>query len=133
MKRSFGRSFEQLPAAFEFTAEFYASAGIDEKHRFAIDFAIEEIFTNMVKYNPQAKGQIHIELERNGGTAHVVLVDRDVEPFDVTASAPPDTEAPLEQRQVGGLGLHLTRQLMSTVDYEHDDRTSRIAMTKELD
>ena len=133
MKRSFGRSSEQLPSAFEFTAEFYEAAAIDEKHRFSIDFAIEEIFTNMVKYNRQGVGKIDIELERRGSTAHVMLVDRDVERFDVTATRPPDTEAPLEQRQVGGLGLHLTRQVMSTVDYEYDDRTSRIVMTKELD
>lgn len=133
MKRSFGRSFAELPRAFEFTAEFFAAARIAESHRLAIDFAVEEIFTNMVKYHPQAAGEIDIELERDGEIARVALIDRDVEPFDVTATEAPDTSAPLEGRQVGGLGLHLTRQMMTTVSYEYDDRTSRVVMTKELD
>jgi len=133
MKRSFERSFDVLGKIFEFTREFFDAEGIDEQHRSAVDFAIEEIFTNMVKYHPQATAAIEIDLVRDGGRLRVALTDHDVEPFDVTRAPEVRTDLPLEQRKPGGLGLHLTRKLMSSVSYEYDDRTSRIVMTKELE
>ena len=133
MKRSFERSFDALAEIFDFTREFFAAECVDEQHRTEVDFAIEEIFTNMVKYHPQATAEIEIELERDGGRLRVALTDHDVEPFDVTRAPGVRTDLPLEQRKPGGLGLHLTRKLMSSVTYDYDDRTSRIVMTKELD
>ena len=133
MKRSFRRRFDEIPRVFEFTLEFYEANEIAEAHRLPIDFSIEEIFTNMVKYHPLAQGEIDVELDRRDGAAHVVVTDYDVDRFDVTATATPDLSAPLSEREVGGLGLHLTRQMMSTFDYEFQDRTSRVVMTKKLE
>lgn len=133
MRRSFDRDLDDLPKAFEFAAEFYEAQGVEERHRTSIDLAIEEIFTNMIRHQPDADGEISIELVRRDRAVDVSIVACGVEPFDVTAVAEPDLELPLERRRVGGLGLHLTRRLMTTMRYEHERGTSRITMSRDLD
>ena len=60
----------------------------------------------------------------------MTLVDRDVEPFDITRSPGVDIDAPIEQRKPGGLGLHLIRKLAESVTYTYakERRESRISL-----
>jgi anti-sigma regulatory factor (Ser/Thr protein kinase) len=113
--------------------DFFASEKIDERHRYAVDFALEEIFTNMVKYNPDGKHDVSINLDKLGDRLRITLTDFDVEPFDVSKAEEPRIDVPLEERDVGGLGLHLTRKMMDDVDYEYVDRRSIITLTKMLE
>jgi anti-sigma regulatory factor (Ser/Thr protein kinase) len=62
----------------------------------------------------------------------VRITDFDVEPFDVTRAPIVDTGKPLEERQPGGLGLHLVRQMADTLQYEYAERRSTITFTKAL-
>jgi serine/threonine-protein kinase RsbW len=133
MHKKFKRSFDALQEVFELTAGFYAAEGVAEEHRFGIDFCIEELFTNMVKYQAGNPNDILVEIERRGDDAVVRLVDFDVEPFDVTRAAPPvDVDAPLEERQPGGLGLHLVPRMIDGIDYSYVDRCSTITLKKTL-
>lgn len=134
MKTSFGRSFDELPRIFEASRAFYDAESVGEGDRFAVDFAIEEIFTNMVKYQPGSQSPIEVELRREPDRLVVVLTDRDVDRFDLAEAPVPDIEAPLDKRRPGGLGLLLTRRVMTTFDYEYydEDRRSRVTMTREL-
>ena len=50
--RSFRRSFDSLEEIFAFTSEFFAAHGIDRGLLPTVDLALEELFTNMVKYSP---------------------------------------------------------------------------------
>jgi len=127
---AFARDFAALPEIFRLTDRFYAANGVPDEHRATIDFAIEEVFTNMVKYHPRASGDVGIELARDGDVVRVRLIDADATPYDVTASPEVDTTLPLEQRTPGGLGLQLTRQMMDSVEYDYENRTSRVTMTK---
>jgi hypothetical protein len=63
-ERSFPRTFASLADIFAFTTEFFGREAIAETHRFAVDFAIEELFTNMVKYNAGNPHQIRIGLQK---------------------------------------------------------------------
>ena len=64
------------------------------------------------------------------GGVEVTLVDRDVEPFDITRSPGVDIDAPIEKREPGGLGLHLIRKLAESVTYTYaqERRESRISL-----
>ena len=130
--RSFARSFDALPAIVEFTAESFAREGIDPALAPAVDFALEELFTNMVKYSPESVADVRIELTGIAGGVEVTLTDYDVEPFDVTAAPDADISLPLEARRPGGLGLHLIRRLLDSIDYEYlrEVRQSRITFRK---
>ena len=54
-ERSFRRSFDSLEEIFAFTAGFFAANGIDRGLLPTVDLALEELFTNMVKYSPAGR------------------------------------------------------------------------------
>lgn len=132
--RTFGRSFDALPAIFAFTRDEFARQGIDASLLSTVDFAVEELFTNMVKYGKGTEAEVRIALRGLASGVEVTLTDYDVEPFDVTKAPDADVSLPIEQRRPGGLGLHLVRRLVDSVEYEYsrESRESRITLRKTL-
>ncbi len=130
MQSTFDRSVASLDSIFSFTDSFFEAEAIDQSLRFAVNFTVEELFTNMVKYNVGGGSDILISLEKSDDGLVVSLTDFDVEPFDVTRVAAADTDAPIEQREAGGLGIHLVRKMVDSIDYDYRDGHSRITFTK---
>jgi serine/threonine-protein kinase RsbW len=131
-QRSFRRSFDSLPAIVAFTADVFARERIDPGLMPVIDLAIEELFTNMVKYSTGSKADVRIEMTAIERGVEVALTDYDVDRFDVTAAPDVDVSLPIEQRRPGGLGLHLIRRLLDSIEYEYKETTrqSRISFRK---
>jgi phosphoserine phosphatase len=131
---AFARSFDALPALVAFTADFFAHGGVDTSLLNTVDLALEELFTNMVKYSPGGAPEIGIDIATLPGGVEVVLTDYDVERFDVTEAPEARVDVPIEQRRPGGLGLHLIRRMLDAVEYEYSDaeRRSRIRFRKTL-
>jgi anti-sigma regulatory factor (Ser/Thr protein kinase) len=130
--RSFRRSVAALDEIFEFTRRFCADEGVPDDTRREIDFCVEEIFTNLVKYNRGNPNRIRIELERRESQVRACLTDFDVDPFDVTQAPAVDIDLPIDRRRPGGLGLHLVHQLADGFEYDYTNRQSRITVTKSL-
>jgi serine/threonine-protein kinase RsbW len=86
----------------------------------------------MIKYHPANANDITIALERQAETLTIKLIDRDVEPFDITERKDPDLPASLDERKPGGLGIFLTRKAVDTIKYDYHDRTSTVTLTKRL-
>jgi anti-sigma regulatory factor (Ser/Thr protein kinase) len=130
--RLFERSFDSLPAIVAFTAGVFSSEGIDPSLRTVVDLAIEELFTNMVKYSTGSRADVRIEMTAIDRGVEVTLIDYDVDRFDVTARPDVDVNLPIEQRKPGGLGLHLIRRLLDSIQYEYTEssRQSRITFRK---
>jgi phosphoserine phosphatase len=130
--RTFPRRIAEIAGIFEFTAEFFGLHGIDPRLRGTVDLALEELFTNMVKYSPGTEAEVRIDLAAVEGGVEVALTDYGVEPFDVTKAPDADINAPIEQRRPGGLGLHLIRRLVDHIgyDYTKETRQSRITFRK---
>jgi serine/threonine-protein kinase RsbW len=133
MERKFTKAFSSLNEVFSFLEEFFSRANIDAGSAYAISLAVEEFFTNMVKYNPESDRDITVRAGRDGDAARVALVDEDVEPYDVSKAGTVDTALSLEERKVGGLGIFLSKELMDDVTYEYASRTSTITLTKKLE
>ena len=129
---AFGRSFDALQALFDFTAGFFARHGVDRGLLPTVDLAVEELFTNMVKYSPGGGAEIRADIATVPGGVEVTLTDYDVEPFDVARAPAVDVDLPIEQRRPGGLGLHLLRQMLDRIDYDYSPgaRVSRITFRK---
>jgi phosphoserine phosphatase RsbU/P len=128
--RSFERTFESLPELVAFSAESFAALGADTRLLWVVDFVVEELFTNMVKYGRGSTAPVLVALARSDDGVVLTLVDRDVEPFDVTAAPDVDVERMIEAREPGGLGLHLVRKMADRVSYEYAEerRESRITV-----
>jgi anti-sigma regulatory factor (Ser/Thr protein kinase) len=132
MEKEFKKEIAVLPEVFSFLDDFMASQKAGEEVGFALHLAVEEFFTNMVKYNSGSKNAIGVSFWREGETLFVRLVDEEAEPFDVTRARDVDTSLPIEKRKVGGLGIHITKQLVDSLDYKHEDGKSIITFTKNL-
>lgn len=126
------REFGALDSAVALVREFWQRHGLPDGDRFAVDFAIEELFTNMVKYGRAGATRIRLHLRREPGAVAVLLVDPDSEPFDPTAARPVDLAAPLEQRTPGRLGLPLIHKLVDDFAFEHSGSESRISFRKRM-
>ena len=114
--RADGEAMGRIRAAIESFAGEYGIAG-DDRARILI--AIEELVTNMVKYGygpAAAPGSASITLRLEGDRLSVKIID-DGDEFDPFAAPKPDFDAPLDERRVGGLGLHLVKALMDRTRY----------------
>ncbi len=132
VQRYFKRSYDSLEAVFQFIEDFLRAKAIDLELREPVDFIVEELFTNMVKYNPGHDHDIALSLGCTADVLTVRLTDFDVDPFDVTRAPQVDIDKPLQERQIGGLGLHLVRKMADTLRYEFADRRSTITFTMAL-
>jgi anti-sigma regulatory factor (Ser/Thr protein kinase) len=130
MHKKFLRSYESLEAIYEFTEKILASRDLSQSIKFPVHFAMEELFTNMVKYNPNNSHDILLDVSTDDESITVSLTDYDVDAFDVTATREVNVSAPLEHRKPGGLGLHLIQKMVDTLKYEYSDRQSTVTFTK---
>lgn len=130
MQKKFTRSYDSLEQIFEFTERLFSSRNVAESLRFPVHFVMEELFTNMVKYNPGNDNDILLDLDMTEDGVTVSLTDYDVDAFDVRVARNVDVAAPLAKRKVGGLGLHLIQKMVDTLEYDHADRQSTVTFTK---
>lgn len=131
MHRDFARDFDSLSAIYEFAEEILEANDIGEATRFPVHLAMEEVFTNMVKYSPDTDGEIGVDVVVDAGAITVTLTEHDVDEFDVTRPIDVDTGASLTDRTPGGLGLHLLQNIVDELEYQYLDRRSRVIFTKE--
>ncbi len=131
MQRSFARNLGSLESLFEFIGEFAGRERLGEDTVFGLNLAVEEVFTNMIKYGGGAD-EVSIELSVRGGDLVVSMRHQGAEDFDPTEGAGVDPDQPLSGRSPGGIGLHLVRQVMDSVTYEHRDGAAHLRLTKHL-
>jgi anti-sigma regulatory factor (Ser/Thr protein kinase) len=130
MQKKLIRSYDSLEEMYEITERFFLNEDIEQSIRFPVHFVMEELFTNMVKYHPENSNDILMAVNEAGGAVTVSLTDYDVDAFDVTIDRNIDTDAPLEERTPGGLGLHLIHKMVDTLDYDYAGRQSTVTFTK---
>ncbi len=91
----------------------------DEQESYDIQMAVDEACANIIAYAYASaeEGTIDLEVSCAPEACTITIRDRGV-PFDPATVPPPDVEAPLEDRAIGGLGLYLMRRLMDEVAFE---------------
>jgi serine/threonine-protein kinase RsbW len=131
MLRSFQRDLSSLEPLFEFTGDFAAAHRLDDAIVFAMNLAVEELFTNMVKYGG-GDDVVSVDLDVRGDDLVIELVHAGALAFDPAAAKRIDPKRPLEEREPGGLGLQLVHSVMDDVAYEHRNGSARITVVKHL-
>ncbi len=106
-----------LGAMRRFVEESTLSLFADARTAYALVHAVDECTTNIIEHGyGHQPGSIEIEINRVGDNLVIVLRDH-APPFDPTGVPPPDLTRPLEQREPGGLGIYLTRQMVDQWHY----------------
>jgi anti-sigma regulatory factor (Ser/Thr protein kinase) len=93
--------------------------------------ALEEILANVLShaYDDEAAHEIRVSFGVYADALEAAVED-DGRPFDPLTIPPPDLSSPLAEREVGGLGIHLVRKLMSEVTYRRIGDRNRLVLTK---
>jgi serine/threonine-protein kinase RsbW len=116
---SFPARFDSLAAIGEFVTRAAEAAGLDARAVYAVQMAVDEACSNIIEhaYGGQGLGPIECTCCAHGDGLTVILRDYG-RPFDPNSVPEPDIHASLEERNVGGLGLYLMRQLVDEVRFE---------------
>jgi sigma-B regulation protein RsbU (phosphoserine phosphatase) len=124
---------QTVPQLSAFVDEVCETAGYDMSTTLKINLAIEEAVVNVMNYAyPNGvKGNVDIDAQINDVRLKFVISDSGT-PFDPTAKAEVDTTLSAEERGIGGLGIHLIRQIMDTINYERVDGKNVLTLRKNL-
>ena len=82
-------------------------------------------------YPKNVSGEVRIEAQVNDERMKFVVTDSGT-PFDPTAHKEADTSLTAEERSIGGLGIHLVRKIMDSINYEYTDGQNIFTMRKKL-
>ena len=120
----------RVSAAF---AEFAAAHALPAPVRRSVSVALDELLHNTIAYGFAGRGggAVSIAVELRPDRVCVTLTD-DGNPFNPLEMGAPDTTLPVERRQIGGLGIHLARQLMDEVAYQRRADHNVVTLAKRL-
>ncbi len=101
---------------------------------FAVKLAIEELLTNTMSYgySDHETHTIEVRMDLRGDQLIVRITD-DAVAFDPRDAEEPDTTAALKDRAVGGLGIHLVKNLMDYIEYRREGERNHLTLTKSLE
>jgi len=102
---------------------FLEQRGLAADKAYAVSLAFEEFATNTIKYGYKGKSgkSIRVRAEAGADFATLIIEDNGLR-FDPLLDAPePDVELSAEERDIGGLGIHLIKKLSKALSYEYVD------------
>ena len=103
-------------------------AGIDERSAYRLSLAVDEIATNIITYGyggAPSSGDVVVLASGDDHSLQVILEDTSP-PFDpFSRSEPSGLDAPLEERDIGGLGVFLAMRNVDEFRYEYSDGRNR--------
>ncbi|MBR5067864.1 MAG: SpoIIE family protein phosphatase [Bacteroidales bacterium] len=123
----------QTPRLAEWVEGICEDAGFGPTTIMQINLAIEEAVVNVMKYAyPNgSEGDVNLEAVTEPDWLTFTITD-DGRPFDPTAQGEVDTTLPAEERALGGLGIHLMRKYMDSLDYKRLGNRNILTMRKHI-
>ena len=116
-----------------FVEDVCQAVGFDETVTMEVKVAVEEAVVNVMKYAypPGQNGDVSIEATSNDMRLKITIVDSG-KPFDPTVQGEVDTTLSAKERNIGGLGIHIMRQNMDSINYERMDNLNVLTLRKKI-
>ena len=123
----------ELDTLSKHVQKFGSSIGLSKKFLFEINLALDELFTNIISYGYQDDQDhlIEITITPLNNTLELCIEDDGV-PFNLIDVADPDLPCDIESCKIGGLGIHLIKNLMDEVCYKRTEGKNKLTLKKEL-
>ena len=126
-------NFAAVHSANEGASRWLADRNAPPDVHYFANLAIEELVTNCIKYGYEDAGEHIIEIKlRISGNELALTVTDDGHPFNPLELPAPDTQLPVQDRPIGGLGIHLLRQMSDRMEYVRADGRNRITLRKSM-
>ena len=121
----------EIAVAADKIEEFCSVKGIPPATAYAVNLSVDELLTNTISYGYEDSEEHRIDLMiRLDGDRLAIEISDDGVAFEPDSAEEPDTDAPIEDRPIGGLGIFLTRQMMDSFDYRRDEGRNIVTLTK---
>ena len=123
----------EFPRVSEFIENQAQQAGLDPKEITQLLIAAEEAYVNIAHYAyaDAAPGQAEIYCEAlSDGTGIAVSFRDNGQPFNPLANSEPEINAPLQEREIGGLGIFMIKKMMDDVSYCYQDGKNQLTLVK---
>ena len=124
---------QQIRQLSEFVDNIIAEKQLDPSLNMSLNLALEEAVTNVMLYAyPEGtKGNVDVDATIEGDQLTFTITDSG-KAFDPTAAPEVDITASAKERPIGGLGIHLVRNIMNAVKYQRKDGKNILTMIKKL-
>lgn len=133
MKQTFTAKLEYLETMLRAVVDASQTHVSDKKTLHDIQLAAEEVLVNIVNYAyPNQEGRVEISCFPYQNRELVIEISDCGIPFDPLAKAAPDVSLPMEERQVGGLGIFLVKKLMDRVEYRREGQKNILTLRKKI-
>lgn len=123
----------EIVTVTEALEDFAHSCNLPEAIQWRFQLAIEELLRNVIAhaYPDSSDHEIGITLACDGVALTATIADDGI-PFNPLNAAPPDLSEVLEDREVGGLGIHLARSVVETLTYAWQDGKNVVTVSSKL-
>ena len=126
------RELERLTAFLEDVAsEWHFSDDL----LFHLNLVAEEIVSNIILHgliSTETEEHILLELSFSQGELNMCVTDHGIEFNPMSVPPPDDLDKPASERNIGGLGVYFVRQLMDKVEYQREDNSNILMLTKKI-
>lgn len=116
----------------EFVETVCEEKGLDMALTMNLNLALEEAVVNVMSYAyPGGQGDVKVDIKIDDQKVVSILTDSGI-PFDPTQKGDVDTTLPAEERPIGGLGIHLVKQIMDKVSYQYVGNQNILTLEKNI-
>jgi serine/threonine-protein kinase RsbW len=131
LQLTFRNSAEEAPRMARQVENFLTEKGVSESLINKILLCVDELITNIIGHAYADSNEHAVSLQALVAPTFVQLELRDDGvPFDPTKQTRADTQGTLDERSIGGLGIHLVKSLMDKVEYEREGDYNVLKATK---
>ena len=126
-------NLSELDALCQKLEKFGQSLGLSQKCIFEANLALDELFTNIISYGFDDKTEHTIRITIFLQNDELVFnIEDDGIPFNPTEAESPDLECSIEECRIGGLGIHLAKNLMDEVCYQRCNDKNVLTLRKNI-
>ncbi len=124
---------DDLDVLCEHVASFCETCGIAKKPKFEINLALDELFTNIINhgFNDDAEHSIRVTCTLKDDIVEITIKDDGI-PFNPLEAPQPDLNCTFNDREIGGLGIHLIKAYIDRIDYQRAADKNILTLTKML-
>ena len=123
----------ELDALCQKLEKFGQSTGLPKKCIFEANLALDELFTNIISYGFDDKNEHTISITISLQNDELVFsIEDDGIPFNPMEVEAPDLECTIEECRIGGLGIHLAKNLMDEVCYQRCNDKNILTLRKNI-
>lgn len=127
-------TIENISKVTDFVDAFLDEYQCPFKSKMQIDIAIDELFGNIAHYaygNQIGEATVCVEWNEEKSSVTISFIDQGI-PFNPLETEEPDITLSVEERKIGGLGIHMVKKNMDEIEYQYVDGQNRLKISKKI-